>query len=78
MMVRDLNSVELQKLILDLPEDTEQANGVFCDKYGMNWFYEALILHDIDIQEELEHIKTERLDEEAMTQVELRDLANSY
>lgn len=78
MMVRDKTSIELQKLVLDLPEDTEQANGEFCDKFGMDWFYEALILHDIDIHEELEHIKTERLNEEAMAQVDLREIANSY
>lgn len=62
-------SWELQELISTLSDENDEACGKFCDRYELgNWFYEALILHDIDITELLVDLGNERELEEKEAQ----------
>lgn len=59
------NSFDLQELVDNLPEETEEAAGYFCDRFELgNWFYEALIHSEIDISAELINIGARRQLEE--------------
>lgn len=74
-VLADSNSEEISKIQTSLPEDHEEALGKFCYLYELgNWFYEAMIFNDIDIFVELEQIHKDRLNEEALVQIDLRDL----
>ena len=76
MVLGDSNSEEISKIQQSLPEDHEEALGKFCYLYELgNWFYEAMILNDVDIFVELELIHKDRLNEEALVQIDLRELA---
>lgn len=75
MVLAESNSEEIGKIILSLPQGNEEALSKFCYLYELgNWFYEALILNDIDIFAELEHLMEERVNEEALVQIDLREL----
>lgn len=48
------SSIHIRDLVNALPENTEEAASFFCDHFELgNWFYEALILNEIDIANEL-------------------------
>lgn len=68
MVVADRDSDELGEFVrqtFTLDMSTEEASEEFCDKFDLgDWFYEAMILNDIDIVSELDSIKLSRQVEE--------------
>lgn len=74
-VLKSNNSEEILKLTYKLPKDPEEALGRFCYLYEIgNFIYEQMILQDVSIFEELEHVRIDRFAAEADTQVELREL----
>lgn len=65
----EATSWELEELVGTLPDENEEVCSKFCDRYELgNWFYEALILHDVDITELLVDLGNEREIEEKEAQ----------
>lgn len=65
-VVARLDSLDISQYIAELPEDTEEAIGAFCDRFELgNWFYDALILNEADVGAMLARIARERMGEEA-------------
>lgn len=81
-VVGEHSSEELRELIDRLPEDTEEAASDFCDAFDLGgWFYEAMVLNDIDISEVLidvaeTHYQEEQEAEKDRAEIE-RDLRQS-
>lgn len=64
-IVTEHESWELQELIDRLPEDTEEAANDFCDAFNLgDWFYDAMILNEIDISEVLIDVAEARRNKE--------------
>ena len=75
----DHSSIELQELIDRLPENTEEAAGEFCDAFELgNWFYEAMILNDIDISEVLIDVAETRRAEEKEAEQDRAEAERDY
>ena len=76
----DRSSIDIQEIVDDLPEDSEEALSYFCDRFELgNWFYEALLMNEIDISDELITIglnrgkeEKEHNDEQAQIQSDLQ------
>lgn len=64
----DMDSGEVQALMLSLPEDNEKACAKFCDRFELgNFFYEALLFHGIPILELVDRMRVlHQIHEEAM------------
>jgi len=69
-IVADENSVTINELIQEIIDDKdakedEQKIEMFCDRYELgNWFYDAMVINDVDIIEELNGIwMRKRIDE---------------
>lgn len=59
------SSEELQELIDRMPEDENEALEDFCGALELgNWFYEALIINEIDVSELMIDLAEERQQEE--------------
>lgn len=68
-------SEETVDLLNKLPTDSEEAAGYYCDKLELGgWFYESMILNDVDIREELERLVTEKILNEYEDREENREL----
>ncbi len=64
-IVGEHTSWELQEIIDRLPEGDEEAASEFCDAFDLgDWFYEAMIINDIDINEVLIDLAEQRRIEE--------------
>jgi len=71
----EATSWELEELVGTLPEENEEACDKFCERYELgNWFYEALILNEIDITELLVDLGNEREVEEKEAQRDRDDI----
>lgn len=78
-VIAEHNSLELQELIDRLPENSEEAAGEFCDAFELgNWFYEAMILNDIDISEVLIDVAETRRAEEKEAEQDRADIERDY
>ena len=78
-IVAEHHSTELQELIDRLPESLEESAEEFCDAFELgNWFYEAMILHDIEISEVLIDIAETRRTEEKEAEKERDDMERDY
>jgi hypothetical protein len=67
-VICDLGSWELRELVDNLPEHTEEAASAFCDRFDLgDWFYEAMVINEVDINLELINIgaRLEQEEEEA-------------
>lgn len=64
-VVADYHPVDITILAGSLPENIEEAASNFCDKFELgNWFYDAMVLNDVDIRAELNEIAEKRNREE--------------
>lgn len=64
-IVWEMASWELRDYIGKLPDENDEALGMFCDDHELgNWFFEALQLHDVELAELLEEIAVEHSIEE--------------
>ena len=78
-IIAEHHSTELQELIDRLPESLEESAEEFCDAFELgNWFYEAMILHDIEISEVLIDIAETRRTEEKEAEKERDDMERDY
>lgn len=73
------NSVELQELIDRFAESIEDAAEDFCDAFDLgNWFYDAMILNDIDISEVLINTAESRRIEEKEAENDRTEIERDY
>ena len=64
-VIVDETSWSLQELVNRLPEDVEVAASTFCDRFRLgDWFYDALVINDVDINAELITIGARKEQEE--------------
>lgn len=67
MVVDDQHSSEIIEIVDALPGNHEDAAAAFCDRYELgNWFYDAMILNDYDIREQLIDISNKKMVEELL------------
>ena len=73
------NSVELQGLIDQLPEDELDAQVEFCEAFDLgHWFVDAMIMNNIDISEVLIDVAETRRAEEKEAEQDRADMERDY
>jgi hypothetical protein len=78
-VIIDHTSWELQELIDRMPENTEEAASDFCGAFDLgNWFYDAMILNDIDISEVLIDTAQTRRSEEKEAADDQAEIERDY
>lgn len=75
----ELSSWELNDLIASLPDENEEQLDTFCKRYELgNWFYEALIINEIDIVNLLSDLVIERRQQEVEAERDRADIEHDY
>lgn len=78
-VLAESTSWDLEDFVDELPRDNEAACEKFCRKYDLgDWFYEAMILNDIEIDDLLLRKTVELKKQEKEAEKEMIEQENDY